>query len=122
MRDNMNNNANKLKGLMYPIRFIIGFYSIIIGIFNIIFFSYISRCDVLWTPTLEILLILTIIISWLIIGGFLSIIREYSKIRTILLIITQITFEILTLDLFGWIFLIGSIILVILVIGVAGDK
>lgn len=93
---------------------LIGFYSIIMGIFYATVLSYTYRHTAL--PQILILSIVIISVSWLTIGGLLSF-KKYSGVLALTLIITQIIIEFLSGFTIGLFFVPVTIILIISEIG-----
>ncbi len=92
--------------------FSIGIYSIFIGLFYIfiltIEYSQHSR------PGPPILFVVIVTISWLLIGGCILLLKKQQpSVMIISLLMAQIIIEILSLPSYGFLFLIGTLVLAI---------
>lgn len=105
-------NTKRRNGTSVSYLFPIGIYSVFIGLFYIfilsIEYSHHSR------PGLPILFIVIVTISWLVIGGFIFLFKkQQSGVMVISLLVAQIIIEILSLPSYGFLFLIGTLLLTI---------
>lgn len=91
---------------------LVGLYSILMGLFYIFILSIeYSRHS---RPGLPILFVVIVTISWLLIGGCIFLFKKQrAGVMIISLLAAQIIIEILSLPSYGFLFLIGTLLLVL---------
>ncbi len=105
-------NNKRRNGTSVSHLFPIGTYSIFMGLFYIfilsIEYSHHSR------PGLPILFVVIFTISWLLIGGCILLFKKQQlSVMIISLLVAQIIIELLSLPSYGFLFLIGTLFLVL---------